>query len=154
MANINDVANFYLSKKSMSPKKLQKMVYYAYSWTLALLNEDVNDLRYRLFNDRIEAWVHGPVVPSLYQEYRRFGWNDIPQTDNERFSFTLQEQHILNRVWAIYGSKSADELELMSHGDEPWKKARGNKGPFVSCDTALSDIAIFQYFSGKSLLDD
>lgn len=153
MANINDVANFYLTKSSMSHKKLQKMVYYAYSWTLALLNEDVNELRYRLFDDRIEAWVHGPVVPSLYQEYRGFGWNDIPQTFGERSIFSLQEQRILNKVWAVYGSKSADELELMSHGDEPWKKARGNKGPFVSCTTALSDRDIFLYFSGKQFSD-
>lgn len=113
------------------------------------MNKDVDELRYRLFDDRIEAWVHGPVVPSLYQEYREFGWNDIPQVDSEEVCFTLQEQNILDRVWTIYGSKSADELELMSHGDDPWKKARGDKGPFVSCNTALSDKDIFLYFSAK-----
>ena len=58
MCKVEDVANYFLSKKSMSPKKLQKIVYYAYGWTLALLNEDIKALDNRLFNEPIEAWIH------------------------------------------------------------------------------------------------
>lgn len=33
------VANWFLTKESMTPKKVQKLVYYAYSWYLTLMNE-------------------------------------------------------------------------------------------------------------------
>ena len=59
------VADFFLSKEAMSPKKLQKLVYFAYAWTVALLNESADDLHFRLFDAQIEAWIHGPVVPEL-----------------------------------------------------------------------------------------
>ena len=61
-----DVADWFLGKDSMSPKKLQKIVYYAYAWVLTLMNESENDLDIKLFDSRIEAWVHGPVIPELY----------------------------------------------------------------------------------------
>ena len=70
MFSVFSVADFFLARASMSPKKLQKLVYYAYAWTLALLNETIDDLHFRLFHNKIEAWVHGPVVPDLYQQYK------------------------------------------------------------------------------------
>jgi hypothetical protein len=43
--------------------KLQKLVYYSQVWSL-VWNERP------LFNERIEAWANGPVVPDLYQLHR------------------------------------------------------------------------------------
>ena len=50
-----DVAKWFLAKgnKDISPKKLQKLVYYAYAWTLTLLNNSSDDLENKLFEDRI-----------------------------------------------------------------------------------------------------
>lgn len=51
-----EVSDFFLNKESMSPKKLQKLTYYAEAWHQALLNEKlIND-------DNFEAWVHYGVV--------------------------------------------------------------------------------------------
>lgn len=44
--------------------KLQKLLYYAKGWYLALYDKP-------LFNDKIEAWVHGPVVPSIYHAFKQ-----------------------------------------------------------------------------------
>ncbi|WP_323089084.1 Panacea domain-containing protein [Allobaculum sp. JKK-2023] len=90
----------------MSNKKLQKLTYYAYAWTLALLNENAEKMQYHLFNEPIEAWVHGPVIPDLYQKYKEYGWMDIPK-DNPSFNFSPDELDILNQVWDAYGSFSA-----------------------------------------------
>ena len=68
-----EVANFFLSKESMSPKKLQKLVYYAYAWTLAILNEDELNIDYTLFDEPLQAWVHGPVCPDLYYDHKCYG---------------------------------------------------------------------------------
>ena len=43
----------------ISNLKLQKLLYYAQAWYLALHNEP-------LFPESIEAWVHGPAVPPVY----------------------------------------------------------------------------------------
>lgn len=40
--------------------KLLKLLYYIQGYHLAMFNAP-------LFNDRMEAWLHGPVVPSVYQ---------------------------------------------------------------------------------------
>ena len=69
MDRVSKVANFYLSKQSMSPKKLQKILYYAYAWTLALLNDDEEHLNNRLFDSKFEAWVHGPVNREIYNRF-------------------------------------------------------------------------------------
>lgn len=46
----------------ISNLKLQKLVYYAQAWHLAIHGTP-------LFEEDFEAWVHGPVIPSLYQKY-------------------------------------------------------------------------------------
>ncbi|WP_366513810.1 type II toxin-antitoxin system antitoxin SocA domain-containing protein [Planktotalea sp.] len=50
--------------------KLQKLVYIAYGWHLALSGK-------KLFTEEIEAWKHGPVVPSLYHEFKHLRENPI-----------------------------------------------------------------------------
>lgn len=50
--------------------KLQKLLYYSQAWYLALY-----DLP--LFDDRIEAWVHGPVVPPVYGAFKGKEWQPI-----------------------------------------------------------------------------
>ncbi|WFQ91019.1 hypothetical protein MFERI13461_00453 [Mycoplasma feriruminatoris] len=34
-----DISDWFLSKESMTPKKLQKLTYYAEAWALALFNQ-------------------------------------------------------------------------------------------------------------------
>ena len=53
-----DVALYFIKKgvdekNPITNKKLQKLVYYSQAWSLVLNNE-------KLFNEKIEAWVHGP----------------------------------------------------------------------------------------------
>lgn len=76
-ADIKDVADWFLLKKNMSNKKIQKLCYYAEAWSLALLNQDIAQ------NSDFEAWVHGPVSKVLYKVYREFGWNKLTITNPE-----------------------------------------------------------------------
>ncbi|EGE9348465.1 hypothetical protein IBL91_003145, partial [Listeria monocytogenes] len=61
MYTADQVADWFLCRKAMTPKKLQKMLYYAYAWTLTLTNDNPDDLKNKLFPEKFEAWVHGPV---------------------------------------------------------------------------------------------
>ena len=47
------------NRSGITNLKLQKLIYYAQAWFLALHDE-------ALFDDPIEAWVHGPVVPEVF----------------------------------------------------------------------------------------
>ena len=135
------IANYFLAcasdeKIDITPLKLMKLVYFAYAWYLHLTDGE------ELFSEEIQAWKHGPVIPSLYHEFKHFGlYGNIKNTyatyidlDNER-NLTLQrptiEANILESddnlnsgicgVWFHYKNKTGDELESISHHkDSVW----------------------------------
>ena len=59
----------------MTNMKLQKMLYYQQGFHLAYFGEP-------LFDEEIEAWMYGPVVPSVYDEYKSNGKNGIRWNPN------------------------------------------------------------------------
>ena len=151
MYSVFDVADFFLSKESMSPKKLQKLVYYAYGWTLALMNESVEELDFHLFNSRIEAWVHGPVAPDLYHEYKGYGWQDIPKKESyDGKALSSDVDDILNQVWDAYGHLNANQLEMISHRETPWINARNGAPAYAATSNAISDEDMFIYFNEQA----
>ena len=134
----------------MSPKKLQKILYYAYSWTLALLNEKVDDLSFKLFDDQIEAWVHGPVVPYIYYKYKEYGWDNIPKVNNFNISsFPEDVLDVLEQVWEAYGNFSGNELEFITHREAPWILARRGCSVSSPSSTPISDVTIFEYYNKR-----
>lgn len=111
-----EVAEFFLTKQSMTNKKIQKLCYYAQAWFYALYNR-------KLFDEKIEAWVHGPVCPILYRAYAEFGYREVPKI-NKEIKMQETEKDILNQVWKIYGKLDGDELEVLTHREQPWIEAR------------------------------
>lgn len=116
-----DVANYFLSKideeagDAISNLKLQKLVYYAQGFSLALLHRP-------LFNDTIVAWQHGPVVVDLYRKYKGYGSNGIPAPKDVDFDkFSADEKNLLDNVYDVYGQFSAWKLRNMTHEEAPWK---------------------------------
>ena len=49
-----------------SNMKLQKLLYYVQGFHIAVFNRP-------LFNEDIEAWMYGPVVPAVYEYYQENG---------------------------------------------------------------------------------
>ncbi len=104
--------------KRLTNKKLQKLVYYAQAWSLVLNDKS-------LFEDPIQAWVHGPAVANLYREYAKHGFNPIEVEVAEKDIDIPQEgKKLIREVWNIYGSFDAQYLETLSHYEKPWQKAR------------------------------
>ena len=116
--DISDVANWFLAKESMTHKKLQKVCYYAVAWGWALMNKDIAT------NSEFQAWVHGPVSPTLYSTYKGIGWNLIPQPTVGVVELSQDVTDLLESVWLTYGDKSGNELEALSHAEKPWVEAR------------------------------
>ncbi len=68
-----NIAEYFLWKASnesrpVTNKKLQKLLYYAQAWSLVLRDK-------KLFDDKIEAWIHGPAIRKVYLGYKEFGFN-------------------------------------------------------------------------------
>ena len=135
MVSVYNVAKWFLSKQSMEHKKLQKLCYYAQAWHCALEGEP-------LFPEVIEAWVHGPVCPALYHQYKHYGWRDIPQTTNNDSTFTENSLEILQAVWNTYGDLTGMQLETLTHSETVWQKARGKLYPNHPMETCTNPISI------------
>lgn len=150
-STIDYVACWFLSKESMSNKKLQKLCYYAYCWYIVFFNdlEAINcacpsEIQ-TLSAGKFQAWIHGPVLPRLYHKYKEYGWQDIPQTSKPIFADAIES--LLQQVWNAYGHYSADDLEMLSHSESPWINARKGIDRGEACTNEISDVDILVYYS-------
>lgn len=145
---ILDIAHFFSAKKSMSNKKLQKLSYYAYAWYIALNNECGDNIQNRLCeNTTFEAWVHGPVCRRL--------WNSILTNYGivEKYTgeinplITGELENFLNKVYKTFGKYTGDELEEMTHNEDPWKNARKNLAPSEPSNEPILEYDMFVYYN-------
>lgn len=134
MLSATDVAAYFLAKvevedgELISNLKLQKLLYYAQGNHLALHGEI-------LFPEPIEAWNHGPVVPSVYHEYKHYGASNIPcPEDFDATQYGEDVQDFLDEVYSVYGQFSAWKLRQMTHEEPPWKEAFENGRTRISPD--------------------
>lgn len=128
MIPCREVAKYLLSLADddagdlISNLKLQKLVYYAQGFHLAMYNEP-------LFPEDIYAWTHGPVVPELYREYRQYGPGSIPvPTDLDPAIYDERTGKLLDEVYGVYGQFSAWKLRSMTHEEPPWQEASHTNG--------------------------
>jgi uncharacterized phage-associated protein len=140
MENVRDIASWYLSHEPMTHKKLQKLCYYAQAWYCTLYDGTP------LFEDEIEAWVHGPVIPAIYRAYSGYQWNDIPQQDFDEAKFSESVLDILESVWETYGKFTGNQLESLTHSEDPWKMARGDLKPWEICTAPISRESMRAYY--------
>ena len=139
------VANFFIrryGRHGISPLKLQKLIYIAHGWCLALTDEPL------VKDEHVEAWQHGPVFPSVYYEFREFGANIITRQATELaadFSIETPEvtddttKRLLDKVWEHYGKYSGAQLSRLTHKPgSPWdiasREANGIRNFHISND--------------------
>ncbi|MEB3206441.1 MAG: type II toxin-antitoxin system antitoxin SocA domain-containing protein [Vampirovibrionales bacterium] len=121
-----DVANYLLSLSDpeigdvLTNLKLQKLVYYAQGFHLALYDEP-------LFDEPIVAWTHGPVVYSLYQRFKENGSQGIEKPElSDDSPFSNEQKELLNEIYQVYGQFSAWKLRNMTHEEKPWQETPPN----------------------------
>lgn len=116
------IAKYFLLKGSqegigISPMKLQKLIYFAHGWFLAIFNRP-------LIKETIQAWKYGPVIPVIYDKFQSFGNSPISifvRKDDARFDFKAEEKELLDFIWDIYKGYSAIQLSNLTHVKRsPW----------------------------------
>ena len=142
MVNCFDVAKYILEKKrKMTAMKLQKLIYYSQAWSLVWDDEP-------LFNDRIEAWLNGPVLPILYEEHKGKYFVLIEDIANGNSSnLTENKKDSINKVLDYYGDKSSKWLSDLTHLEDPWKNARKGLSEEERGNKEITHAAMVEYYS-------
>ena len=136
-----DVANTFLSFKSLTNKQIQKLCYYTQAWYYTVNDEP-------LFPEHFEAWIHGPVCPELYHKYKKYGSSAVPR-ENIPSSIKSDEYlyDFIQNVFEEYGSFSGNELELLTHNEDPWRIVRGDLQPWEPSYEEIGLDIMKEYYS-------
>lgn len=144
MASAADVAAYVLAEHGpLTATKLHKLLYYAQAWHLVWDEEP-------LFEERIEAWANGPVVPAIYRQHR--GKFRIDHWDGDAESLAPNEAESVDVVLEDYGHMSAHDLSVLSHREAPWRDARGDLPQGERSTAEITTAAMHEYYDG--LLDE
>ena len=136
MATVLDVAEYLLERMGpMTTMKLQKLAYYAQAWSLVWDEAP-------LFDEPIEAWANGPVVPQLFQAHK--GQFTVQSVGGCSAHLSEAQRESIDAVVEFYGCRTSQWLSDLTHQEEPWQKARadvpdGERGHAVMSHGALAD---------------
>jgi uncharacterized phage-associated protein len=139
--NIFDVANYIIkkNKSKVTNMKLQKLVYYTYAKYLVENDQPI-------FNEPIEAWLHGPVFPNLYNEFKHYTYNTIicGTKKGEEKRLTNDHRVLIDKIIKLYGNKEATTLSNLTHKETPWQSAWDNNEDWSK--NVIKDETIKNYF--------
>lgn len=149
---------------SVSPMKLQKLVYYSHGWHLGIDGTP-------LILEQVQAWKYGPVIPALYHEFKMFGNAPISRdavelrvaSDGEVQTYTpdiesesngIEEdalaRALVDRIWDIYGGLSPIQLSRMTHQEgTPWYRVAAKFGFNPPSGINIPNELIARYFKSK-----
>ncbi len=119
------IIDYYIEKfgKEISPIKLQKSLYFCFAYwggfvrksKLADTEITINKSDW-LFDEDIEAWVYGPVVPDVYHD------TNLMSNKNENLFNGLDDvKEFINGVLDDILNVSDFKLVEVSHSDNCWK---------------------------------
>ncbi len=121
------LANYFIDNlRYVDNIRLNKLVYLSFGVAVAL------DGR-KLFNEDIQAWRFGPVIPSIYHEFKKYGYGGVKEMSsiqdpvtNEIFfpeieSTDTDALQVLKAVKEEYGEISLTDLIGIVHDKgSPW----------------------------------
>lgn len=130
---ILDAAHYlvYLSyqsnHRSLTPLKLQKLLYFAQGWSYVWDDRP-------LFDEEFLAWQYGPVNAEVYRQFKKYGREPIPATEGYPSAGSASERETLSAIWNRYGGHSASSLVLLTHEQWPWQRAYLGSGVISNQD--------------------
>lgn len=111
-----NIASYFIGK-GVSPLQLQKLLYYSQVWFYV-------KNRRLLFDDKIKAWIYGPVIPKVWDNFRYMKRSSIiPKIRAQEFDLKEVKNH-LSDVWNAYGHLTGSNLVDLTHNELPWRSSR------------------------------
>lgn len=145
MTTIYDVAYYILEKKpEITTMKLQKLCYYAQSWSLAWDEKP-------LFGEDFQAWANGPVCYELYNLHRgkfKVDKEVLSEHITSDTPFAEEELETIDIILDDYGQKEPHYLSELTHKERPWKETRGSLPLGVSSENIIPKELMQEYYTG------
>lgn len=107
-----------VDENDLTNLKLQKLLYLGQKQHIAQSGS-------ALFEDEIEAWQYGPVVPAVYHAYKACGPFPITLFDVPAAHGALDDdaKAFIRGIWESYGIYSASYLVSLTHRPgSPWHR--------------------------------
>jgi uncharacterized phage-associated protein len=132
-----------LEGASLTPLKIQKLLYLFYSRCYALQQKPP-------FAERFEKWQYGPVLRRVYDCLRPYGGQTvtvlIPDSEGRMSRLDIENSEFkeaFDETMRNFGRKSARELVCITHGEETaretaWAKA-AREGDFLDDECIRAD---------------
>ncbi len=141
MYSAEDVARYVIDYSwskhvPVSNLRLQKILYFVQAEFLVEKDRPC-------FDDVICAWTFGPVVPSVYYEYKVFGSASIPADgiDRKDYCFNSSDRELINGIVDECNNYSTAQLVEITHHQRPWITAVDNP-----VDSVIYPKNIREYF--------
>jgi uncharacterized phage-associated protein len=112
--------NWFLQKaasecETLNPIKLQKLLYIAHGWHLALFNKP-------LFNENFKAWEWGPVIDTFYDIALSYTFNNNFHHVAPDF-VDKSKNDFLNKIWDTHKRLTTIDLaSTLVKDNTPWHK--------------------------------
>lgn len=158
MNNAVTIANYFLKKSfeegvEVTPMKLLKLVYIAHGWHLAITDTE-------LISEPTEVWKYGPVVPSVYHAFKRYGTSQIRNMEllhpgqKTEYTALLQDQYtssFLDKIWDVHKDYTGGQLSHATHQhDTPWYETWNIKHGKVTYGAIIPNNSIKEYYKKRA----
>ena len=150
-----EIANFFIEKslstgRELTPMKLVKLVYISHGWHLGLTEKP-------LIAEAAQAWKYGPVIISVYHDFKKYGGRQItslePSLPSSRYYPIVTDTELvrfLNRIWDVYSKFSGGQLSTLTHKEgTPWDIVWNEKGGKKLENTVIPNELIRQHYKTK-----
>lgn len=103
-----------------------------------------------LFPEPLKAWVHGPAVHQVYQQFKNYGYDPIPVSEGESEDEIPKDvRDFVISIWAAYRGFSAPKLKDMTHREAPWKQARAGLSDSANSSADIPRESMREFFIGQ-----
>ena len=134
-------------KIDVSPMKLQKLLYF-------VACEYIKKTGTPLLNEAFEVWKYGPVLPSVYNEFKSYGKEPILTyaKDAKGISYIVDEDAVpdlkfaVDRIWKSFKNWSGVALSQITHKDgSAWSYSYDRYKPVVENDRMKEDFTYEEF---------
>lgn len=143
---IFDVSKYIIKNtQEVTPLFLQKLLYFVQVFSYVFLGK-------ASFNDRCNAWEHGPVFSKVYYTYKEYGRNCLYCDEDVEIPSDLKV--LVDGVLKHFGMYSGKTLELFTHKEGPWIKAFADENKVIEkTDIEKYALEIKEQFEIQALND-
>jgi len=136
-------AYFQKTNKPIPPIKLQKSLYFLFAFWGGFVRKGNNNPKFSeitlsnydevLFNNRIEAWVYGPVIPDVY-------CIEDAIAENGNLNIDSYIKNFIDSLLEDLFNVSDFKLVELSHNDLAWKNNFDYESEFHNKEISKEDI--------------